>query len=76
MHEGHDAPGPRWSGLTDRELQVLALVAQGEPVASIGHRLGISTATVKSHLNRIYRKIGARNRLDAARFYLRKARLR
>lgn len=71
MHHGQERMGSSSKGLSDRELQVLEMVAQGEPITIIGQRLGISAATVKSHLNRIYRKIGARNRVEAASFYQR-----
>jgi DNA-binding CsgD family transcriptional regulator len=56
--------------LTDRETQVLALVAAGEPTAAISQRLGVAQNTVKSHLTRIYNKTGSRNRVDAVRYYL------
>jgi DNA-binding CsgD family transcriptional regulator len=57
--------------LTDREVQILSLVAAGEPTAAIGGRLGITANTVKSHLTNIYAKTGCRNRVQAARYYLR-----
>lgn len=56
--------------LTDRELQILALVAEGESTRAIRTRLGISENTIKSHLTRIYRKTGSRNRVQAVRHYL------
>jgi DNA-binding CsgD family transcriptional regulator len=56
--------------LTDRETQVLALVAAGEPTPAISQRLAIAQNTVKSHLTRIYNKTGSRNRVDAVRYYL------
>lgn len=56
--------------LTERETQVLALAAAGEPTPAISQRLGIAENTVKSHLTRIYDKTGSRNRVDAVRYYL------
>ncbi len=56
--------------LTDREIQVLALVAAGERTHAIGRRLGIAENTVKAHLTNVYRKTCARNRVRAARYYL------
>jgi DNA-binding CsgD family transcriptional regulator len=56
--------------LTNRETQILSLVAAGEPTAAIGARLGIAENTVKSHLTTIYTKTGSRNRVQAARYYL------
>jgi DNA-binding CsgD family transcriptional regulator len=56
--------------LTGRELQILSLVAAGEPTAEISQRLGVTEHTVKSHLTHVYRKTGCRNRVQAARHYL------
>jgi DNA-binding CsgD family transcriptional regulator len=56
--------------LTPRELEVLALVAAGEPTAAIAGRLGISENTVKGHLTHVYTKTGSRNRVQATRHYL------
>jgi DNA-binding CsgD family transcriptional regulator len=56
--------------LTPRELEVLALIAAGERTAVIAAGLGISENTVKSHCTSAYKKVGARNRVDAARYYL------
>jgi DNA-binding CsgD family transcriptional regulator len=56
--------------LTDREIQILSLVAAGEPTPAISRRLGIADNTVKSHLTNIYAKTGSRNRVQAARHYL------
>jgi DNA-binding CsgD family transcriptional regulator len=57
--------------LTDREVQILSLVAAGERTAAIGGRLGITENTVKSHLTNTYAKTGCSNRVQAARYYLR-----
>ncbi|MCB9779750.1 MAG: hypothetical protein H6742_14390 [Alphaproteobacteria bacterium] len=48
-----------------RELEVLALVAQGLSNAEIGQALFISTGTVKTHMHRLLRKLDARNRVEA-----------
>ena len=53
-------------GLTDREREVLALVGAGVPNKQIARRLGISPKTVKSHLTHIFRRIGVRDRFQAA----------
>lgn len=52
--------------LTDREKQILRLVCEGLSNAEIAARLVISAETVKSELKRIFRKIGVRNRTQAA----------
>lgn len=68
-----DAPpdhlGP--SGLTNRELDVLALVAQGSSNRAIGRRLQISQHTAANHVRAILMKTGCANRTEAAAWALR-----
>jgi HD-GYP domain-containing protein (c-di-GMP phosphodiesterase class II) len=59
---------PRPAGLTDREAEVLALVASGLMTKQIGQRLGISPKTVDQHIQNIYAKIGVSTRAAAALF--------
>lgn len=54
--------------LTEREVQVLRLVAQGERDADIAAILNIEIATVRSHLDRIRDKTGKRRRAELTRF--------
>lgn len=56
--------------LTDRELDVLGLLAQGLSYAEIGKRLFISHRTVDTHLRSIYGKLNVRSRHEAARYAL------
>ncbi|MBI4671430.1 MAG: hypothetical protein HY741_07155 [Chloroflexi bacterium] len=51
--------------LTDRELQVLHLVAQGLADKQIANQLVVATGTVKRHLNNIYGKLGVNSRTQA-----------
>ena len=51
--------------LTDRELEVLVAVSQGERNKEIARRLGITERTVKAHLTSIYNKLGVDSRAAA-----------
>ncbi len=53
------------ASLTDREHEVLRLLAEGLGAAQIGERLYLSESTAKSHIARIYHKLGASNRAQA-----------
>ena len=52
--------------LTDRELQVLQMIAEGLSNKMIGNKLGIAESTVKVHVKHILGKVGLRTRVEAA----------
>ena len=62
------SPGPAADppdGLTQRELEILGLMAQGLTNPEIAERLFLSNHTVKTHINRIFAKTGSRDRVAA-----------
>jgi transcriptional regulator EpsA len=54
--------------LTRREIEILGAVQQGLSNAEIAHALGVSPLTVKNHVQRILRKLGAHNRAQAVAY--------
>ena len=61
----HPTPQPLVDPLSERELEVLRLVAAGLTNREIAHRLFITVGTVKRHINNIYGKLEARHRAEA-----------
>jgi DNA-binding NarL/FixJ family response regulator len=60
---------PAEHGLTSREVEIMELVVRGLTDREIGEALVLSPRTVESHVARILRKLGARNRTEAAARY-------
>ena len=58
-------PATATEPLTPRELEVLHLLASGASTASAAASLGISTATLRAHVQAVLRKLGAHSRLEA-----------
>jgi DNA-binding NarL/FixJ family response regulator len=58
----------RSDGLTEREQTILRAVARGLSNQDIGRELWLTEQTVKFHLHNVYRKLGVRNRTEAARY--------
>jgi DNA-binding CsgD family transcriptional regulator len=56
----------RFSGLTQRELQVLKLLTKGMSTQQVAGKLRISERTVHSHLRHIFKKCGVHSRMEAA----------
>jgi DNA-binding NarL/FixJ family response regulator len=68
QESGRQRTGPLPDGLTPREAEVLTLIAEGLSNAQICARLVVSPATVKTHINRLFAKIGANDRAQAVRY--------
>jgi DNA-binding NarL/FixJ family response regulator len=66
-----EEPGPE-DTLTERELQVLRLLAEGRENSEIAALLIISPQTVKNHVSNIFRKLQMHNRIQAAVYALRR----
>ncbi|MHC3474081.1 response regulator transcription factor [Streptomyces sp. 7R007] len=76
VHAGHRVIDPQlamdaWGGaespLTDRELEVLKLTADGAEASEIAEQLHLSVGTVRNYLTSVVSKVNGRNRLDAVR---------
>ena len=66
---GQTAPRiPRPAGLTDREAQVVGLLARGMQTKQIAHRLGISAKTADRHIQNAYTKMRVSTRAAATIF--------
>ncbi|HVU76250.1 MAG TPA: response regulator transcription factor [Gaiellaceae bacterium] len=63
-----EVPAARAAGLTEREVEILRLVAQGLSNKVIARQLWVTEQTVKFHLSNLYRKLDITNRTEAARW--------
>ncbi|HEX4812899.1 MAG TPA: response regulator transcription factor [Nonomuraea sp.] len=59
-------PAPMADPLTDRELDVVRLIARGRTNQEVAAELFVSLSTVKTHLGSIFAKLGVRNRVEIA----------
>jgi HD-GYP domain-containing protein (c-di-GMP phosphodiesterase class II) len=63
-------PVPRPAGLSERECEVLGLIARGMATKQVARQLGISPKTCDHHIQRLYRKTGLSTRAGATLFAL------
>jgi DNA-binding NarL/FixJ family response regulator len=63
-----DTPSAGRRPLSEREREIVTLVADGLTNARIGQQLCVTEQTVKFHLSNIYRKLGVSNRTEASRY--------
>jgi two-component system, NarL family, response regulator LiaR len=66
-----EAGSPRGDGLTEREREVLVLIARGRANKAIAFELGVSEKTVKTHVSNILGKLGLTDRTQAALYAVR-----
>jgi DNA-binding NarL/FixJ family response regulator len=63
-----DAAARNEAGLSEREVEILSGVTRGLSNGAIAKELWLSDQTVKFHLHNIYRKLGVKNRTEAAKY--------
>jgi NarL family two-component system response regulator LiaR len=71
VETANQPPAPRLD-LTERELEVLALMVEGLNNTQIAGRLTVSSSTIKSHVSNILSKLGVASRTEAVTLALRK----
>jgi len=71
VEEDRPAVRPRPTGLSDRDMEVLRLMADGHSTAGIARDLAYSESTIKNIIHAIVRELGARNRAHAVAMALR-----
>ena len=67
QHFASPSPSPAapFPDLSERELEILELIARGLPNLAIGERLGIAPKTVRNHVSNIFGKLDVRDRAEA-----------
>ena len=71
IHSQPDTAPAYPDGLTEREVEVLRLIAAGKANLEIAEELVLAIGTVRRHVANIYEKIGAANRAEATEYTLR-----
>ena len=70
--EGASRP-KEFSGLTDREVEIVRMVCKGYRNKEIMQMLDVSEQSVKSHLYRVFRKVGVADRLQLALYFMKRS---
>jgi DNA-binding NarL/FixJ family response regulator len=73
MLTGASTPKEFYDGLTAREVEILKLIATGQPNKQIAYNLKISEKTVRNHISHIYEKLQIYDRAQAVLYAVRKA---
>ena len=69
--EGTSSSNRDENGLTEREREIVRLVASGQKNKEVGATLAISERTVKTHLTNVFQKLGVRDRVGLVMYALR-----
>jgi DNA-binding NarL/FixJ family response regulator len=64
--ESQERPSPRELGITERKIQVLALILEGKSNKTISHVLELAQTSVKTYVSEILKSLNVRNRTEAA----------
>jgi len=72
MLSGATSPKEFYDGLTNREIEILKLIAAGKANKQIGYRLSISEKTVRNHVSNMYEKLKIYDRTQAVLYAIRK----
>jgi DNA-binding NarL/FixJ family response regulator len=72
MLTGTSTPKEFYDGMTNREIEILKLLASGVPNKQIAYRLKISEKTVRNHVSNMYEKLGIYDRSQAVLYAVRK----
>jgi len=72
MLSGNSTPKEFYDGLTAREVEILKLIAMGQPNKQIARRLDISEKTVRNHVSNMYEKLHIYDRSQAVLYAVRK----
>jgi len=73
LHSRHESDRPPHELLSDREYEVLCLIASGKPVKEIGVELGLSPATISTYRTRILQKMGMTTNAQLMQYAIQKA---